>query len=65
MRLPEAAVQALEEHLARQIEQMERLGDLYEDQRLGSNIQTLTTSELVFRALLTKGGAQRLELATT
>jgi hypothetical protein len=31
--------------------------------RLGSNIQTLKTPELMFRALLTKDGAQRLELA--
>src|SRR5919107_3042864 len=37
--------------------------DLHEDDRLGSNIQTLTTPELMFRALLTKDGAQRLELA--
>lgn len=34
MRLTEAALQALKEHLARQIEQMERLGDLYEDHGL-------------------------------
>ena len=32
---------------------------------LGSNIQTLTTPELMFRALLTKDGAQRLELVRT
>ena len=37
--------------------------DLHEDERLGSNIQTLTTPELMFRALLTKDGAQRLEVA--
>jgi integrase len=34
VRLTETAVQALKGHLARQIEQMERLGDLYEDQDL-------------------------------
>jgi hypothetical protein len=39
--------------------------DLYEDERLGSNIQTLTTPELLFRAVLTKDGAQRLEVART
>ena len=36
-----------------------------DDERLGSNIQTLRTPELTFRALLTKDGAQRLELART
>jgi hypothetical protein len=35
------------------------------DQRLGSDMQTLTTSELMFRALLTKDGAQRLVLTRT
>jgi hypothetical protein len=39
--------------------------DLHEDERLCSNIQTLTTPELMFRALLTHDGAQRLELART
>jgi hypothetical protein len=39
--------------------------DFHEDERLGSNIQTLRTPELMFRALLTKDGAQRLELART
>jgi hypothetical protein len=39
--------------------------DLHEDERLGSNIQTLTTPELMFRALLTNDGAQRFELART
>src|SRR5215211_7174168 len=34
VRLTETAVQALKGHLARQIEQMERLSDLYEDQDL-------------------------------
>ena len=37
--------------------------DLDEDERLGSNVQTLTGPELVFRALLRQDGAQRLELA--
>ena len=36
-----------------------------DNERLGSAIQTLTTPELMFRALLTKDGAQRLELART
>jgi hypothetical protein len=39
--------------------------DFHEDERLGSNIQTLRTPELMFRALLTMDGAQRLELART
>jgi hypothetical protein len=38
---------------------------LVDNERLGSNIQTLKTPELMFRALLTKDGAQRLELART
>jgi hypothetical protein len=37
--------------------------DFHEDERLGSLVQTLTTPELMFRALLTKDGTQRLELA--
>jgi len=41
------------------------LSDLNEGERLGSNLQTLTTPELMFRALLTKDGAQRFELART
>jgi hypothetical protein len=39
--------------------------DLHEDERLGSIIQTLTTPELMFRALLTNDGAQRLVLTRT
>jgi hypothetical protein len=39
--------------------------DFHEDERLGSNIQTLKTPELMFRALLTKDGAQRLVLTRT
>jgi hypothetical protein len=39
--------------------------DFDEDERLGSNIQTLTTPELMFRALLTKDDALRLVLART
>jgi hypothetical protein len=39
--------------------------DFHEDERLGSNIQTLTTPKLMFRAMLTKDGSQRLELART
>ena len=34
VRLTEAAVETLKRHLARQLKQMERLGDLYEDQGL-------------------------------
>ena len=34
MRLTETATEALKKHLARQLEQMECLGDLYEDQGL-------------------------------
>jgi len=45
------------------------LGDSFvsenQDERLGSNIQTLTTPDLMFRALLTKDGTQRLELVRT
>jgi hypothetical protein len=41
------------------------LSDLNEGERVCSNIQTLTTPELMFRALLTRDGAQRLELART
>jgi hypothetical protein len=36
-----------------------------DNERLGSNIQALSTPELMFRALLTQDGAQRLELAST
>jgi hypothetical protein len=39
--------------------------DRLKDERLGSDIQTLRTPELMFRALLTKDGTQRLELART
>jgi hypothetical protein len=34
--------------------------DFHEDERLGSNIQTLATPELVFRVLLTEDGTQCL-----
>ena len=36
--------------------------DFNEHERLGSDIQTLTTPNLMFRALLTKDGTQRLVL---
>jgi hypothetical protein len=36
--------------------------DFHEDEPLGSNIQTLTTPALMFRALLTKECTPRLEL---
>ena len=39
--------------------------DFHEGERLGSLVQTLTTPEVMFRALLTRDGAQRLELART
>ena len=39
--------------------------DFHEDEGLGSDIQTLTTPEVMFRALLTEDGTQRLELART
>jgi hypothetical protein len=39
--------------------------DFCENERLGSKVQTLSASELVFRALLTQDGAKRLELART
>ena len=39
------------------------LGGSVDNERLGSNVQTRTAPELVFRALLTQDGAQRLELA--
>jgi hypothetical protein len=34
-----------------------------DNERLGSNIQTLTTPELMFRALLTGDGTELIELA--
>lgn len=37
----------------------------HEDECLGSNLQTLRTPELMFRALLTRDGTQRLELVRT
>jgi hypothetical protein len=43
------------------------LGDSFvsenQDERLGSNRQTLATPEVMFRILLTRDGAQHLELA--
>ena len=39
--------------------------DFHEHERLGLPIQTLTTPELMFRALLTKDDALRSELART
>src|SRR5215211_9153960 len=39
--------------------------DFHEDERLGSNIQTLSTLELMFGVLLTKDGSQRLKLGRT
>ena len=39
--------------------------DFHEDKRPGSGVQTLRTPELMFRALLTGDGAQRLVLART
>jgi hypothetical protein len=37
----------------------------YHGSRLGPNIQTLKTPEMMFRALLTRDGTQRLELGRT
>jgi hypothetical protein len=37
----------------------------HEDERLGSDIQTLKTTELMFRVMLTQDGDQRLELVRT
>ena len=62
MRLTEAAVQALKEHLARQIEQMERLGDLYEDQGLifatqrGTLVNPTNLGKRSFAPILEKAG---------
>ena len=39
--------------------------DFDEDERLSSNMQIRTTPELMFRTLLTKDGAKRLELVRT
>ena len=39
--------------------------DFHEDERLGSDIQTLKTTELMFRVMLTQDGDQRLELVRT
>jgi integrase len=62
VRLTEAAVQALKEHLTRQIEQMERLGDLYEDQGLifatqrGTLVNPTNLRKRSFGPLLEKAG---------
>jgi integrase len=62
VRLTEAAVQALKEYLARQIEQMERLGDLYEDQGLifatqrGTLVNPTNLRKRSFAPLLEKAG---------
>ena len=62
VRLTEAAVQALKEHLARQIDQMERLGDLYEDQGLifttqrGTLVNPTNLRKRSFAPLLEKAG---------
>jgi hypothetical protein len=39
--------------------------DFHENERLGPDIQTLTTPALMFRVLLTKDGVKLLELART
>src|SRR5919107_1856572 len=62
VRLTEAASQALKEHLARQIEQMERLGDLYEDQGLifatqrGTLVNPTNLRKRSFAPILEKAG---------
>ena len=62
MRLTEAAVEALKGHLAHQMEQMERLGDLYKDQGLvfatgkGTLVNPSNLRKRSFAPLLEKAG---------
>ena len=62
VRLTEAAVQALKGHLARQIEQMERLGDLYADRglifatQIGTLVNPTNLRKRSFAPLLEKAG---------
>jgi integrase len=62
VRLTKAAVEALEGHLARQMEQIERLGDLYEDQGLifatqrGTLVNPTNLRRRSFAPLLEKAG---------
>ena len=62
VRLTEAAAKALKGHLARQTEQMERLGDLYEDQGLtfatqrGTLVNPTNLRQRSFAPLLKKAG---------
>ena len=62
MRLTEVAVEALKGHLARQMEQMKHLGDLYEDQGLvfaterGTLVNPTNRRERSFATLLRKAG---------
>jgi integrase len=62
VRLTEAAAKALKDHLTRQIEQMERLGDLYEDHGLvfaterGTLVNPTNLRKRSFKPLLKKAG---------
>ena len=62
VRLTETATKALEEHLARQIAEIERLGDLYEDQGLvfatqrGTLVNPSNLRKRFFVPLLNKAG---------
>jgi hypothetical protein len=53
------------EFVASELPRMPLSHTLVDNERLGSDIQTLTTPELMFRALLTEDGALRLALART
>jgi putative transposase len=61
----EATYQDLFRSLKERVLKGVELGVSDDHERFGSNIQTLTTPELKFRALLTKDGAQRLMLTST
>jgi integrase len=62
IQLPEAAVRALREHLARQVESMQRLGDLYRDDGLvfasevGTLINPTNLRKRSFASLLKRAG---------
>jgi integrase len=62
IQLPEAAVHALREHLARQVESMQRLGDLYRDDGLvfasevGTLVNPTNLRKRSFASLLKRAG---------
>ncbi len=66
IRLTEAAVLALREHLSRQMEEIERLGDLYEDNGLvftsgvGTVINPTNLRRRSFASLLRRAGLNRI-----